>query len=105
MNALQRTTPQDLPLLMLGRVAPLALCLVVAAGINAEGQEVGGKSGWVSLFNGKDLEGWTPKIKGYEAGDNYGNTFRAEDGVLKVSYDQYPTFNGRFGHLFSKHKY
>ena len=55
---------------------------------------------WQSLFNGKDLSGWTPKIKGYELGENFGNTFRVEDGVIKVSYDQYESFNGRFGHLF-----
>jgi len=58
------------------------------------------KSHWISLFNGKDLTGWTPKITGYELGNNYGNTFRVEDGVLKVSYDQYDKFGGRFGHLF-----
>ncbi|HRZ82391.1 MAG TPA: DUF1080 domain-containing protein, partial [Candidatus Hydrogenedentes bacterium] len=36
---------------------------------------------WVPLFNGKDLEGWTPKIKGYPLGENHGDTFRVEDGV------------------------
>jgi hypothetical protein len=70
----------------------------------AQGQETK-KGGWISLFNGKDLDGWTPKIKGYEAGDNFGNTFRVEDGVLKVSYDQYKTFDNRFGHLFYKQPY
>ena len=55
---------------------------------------------WQQLFNGKDLTGWTPKIAGYEAGDNYGNTFRVEDGILKVSYSEYDTFGTRFGHLF-----
>ncbi len=55
---------------------------------------------WIDLFNGKNLEGWTPKIRGYEAGVNYGNTFRVEDGVLKVSYDEYDAFGDRFGHLF-----
>ena len=55
---------------------------------------------WISLFNGEDLTGWTPKITGYEAGDNYGNTFRVEDGLLKVRYDQYDRFDNRFGHLF-----
>ncbi len=55
---------------------------------------------WISLFNGKDLSGWIPKIKGYPVGENFGNTFRVENGVLKVSYDQYDTFGGRFGHLF-----
>jgi hypothetical protein len=57
--------------------------------------------GWVELFNGKDLSGWTPKIAGYPAGENYADTFRVEDGVLKVGYDKYDgEFNDRFGHLF-----
>jgi hypothetical protein len=58
--------------------------------------------GWIQLFNGKDLSGWTPKIKGHDLGDNFGNTFRVEDGVLKVSYDEYDNFGGKFGHLFYK---
>lgn len=57
---------------------------------------------WISLFNGKDLDGWKVKIKGYDLGDNYGDTFRVENGVLKVSYDHYDKFNQRFGHLFYK---
>lgn len=57
---------------------------------------------WIQLFNGKDLTGWTPKIKGYAAGDNFGNTFRVEGGVLKVGYDKYEQFDNRFGHLFYK---
>ena len=60
---------------------------------------------WIPLFNGKDLTGWTPKIKGYPAGENFGNTFRVEDGVLKVSYDKYDKFAGKFGHLFYKDKF
>jgi len=60
----------------------------------------GGTDGWIPLFNGKDLTGWTPKIAGYELGENYGNTFRVEDGILKVAYDQYDKFDGKFGHLF-----
>ena len=57
---------------------------------------------WRPLFNGKDLTGWTPKIRGEALGDNYGDTFRVEDGVLKVVYDpaKYPTFGEKFGHLF-----
>ncbi len=60
---------------------------------------------WISLFNGKNLDGWNVKIAGYELHDNYKNTFRVENGVLKVSYDQYETFNGEFGHLFYKDKF
>lgn len=55
---------------------------------------------WIQLFNGRDLSGWTPKITQHELGDNYANTFRVEGGVLKVSYDGYQSFDGRFGHLF-----
>lgn len=55
---------------------------------------------WVALFNGKDLSGWTPKIRGYALGENFGDTFRVEDGLLKVRYDAYDKFDQRFGHLF-----
>lgn len=59
------------------------------------------EQGWISMFNGRDLAGWTPKIKGYPLGENFANTFRVEDGVIKVSYDGYDgQFKGRFGHLF-----
>jgi hypothetical protein len=61
--------------------------------------------GWISLFNGKDLTGWTPKIKGYELGENFGETFRVENGVMKVSYDQYNKFDRKFGHIFYKDKF
>lgn len=60
------------------------------------------ESKWISLFNGKNLDGWTPKFAGHKLGVNYKNTFRVEDGLLKVSYDRYKTFNGKFGHLFYK---
>lgn len=57
---------------------------------------------WVSMFNGKDLTGWTPKIRYSEFGENTGNTFRVEDGMLSVRYDQYEEFGQKFGHLFYK---
>lgn len=59
---------------------------------------------WETIFNGKDLTGWQPKFAGYEVGVNYKNTFQAENGRLIVSYDEYDTFNGEFGHLFYKEK-
>jgi len=60
---------------------------------------------WIQLFNGKDLQAWTVKITGYKLDDNFGKTFRAEDGLLKVSYDHYDQFGGRFGHLFYRRKF
>ena len=60
---------------------------------------------WIQLFNGKDLDDWTAKFSGFEAGVNYKNTFAVEDGLLKVSYDAYDTFGNKFGHLFYKDKF
>jgi len=61
---------------------------------------------WQSLFNKKDLSGWTTKIHRYKTGDNYGATFRVEDGIIKVRYDQYEgEFDDRFGHLYYDEPY
>ena len=63
------------------------------------------KTEWIQLFNGKNLDGWKMKITGYPFGENYGNTFRVENGVMKVSYDQYKAFDEKFGHIFYKNKF
>lgn len=55
---------------------------------------------WIPLFNGSDLEDWIPKFTGHELGVNYLDTFRVEDGVFKVSYDNWSDFDGEFGHIF-----
>jgi hypothetical protein len=60
------------------------------------------KEEWLVLFNGKDLKDWTPKIARHEVGRNFGDTFRVEEGLLKVRYDKYKSFDGQFGHLFYK---
>ena len=60
---------------------------------------------WHSLFNGKDLSGWTPKIARHPVGENYADTFRVEDGVIKVFYDKYGKFERQFGHLYSNQAY
>ncbi len=62
-------------------------------------------SDWQQLFNGRDLAGWTPKITGYPLNENFGNTFRVENGVMKVAYDKYDNFNSRFGHIFYNQKF
>ena len=56
---------------------------------------------WIQLFNGKNLDGWIPKILGHETGVNFGNTFRVRNGVMHVGYEAYEgPFNSRFGHIF-----
>jgi hypothetical protein len=63
---------------------------------------VADNEGWIPLFNGINLDGWIPKVAGYEAGVNALDVFRIENGILRVSYDKYDRFNNRFGHLFYK---
>jgi len=55
---------------------------------------------WISLFNGKNLDGWTMKFAGHPPGENFGNTFRVENGILSVRYDQYKSFDNTFGALY-----
>lgn len=60
---------------------------------------------WIPLFNGENLDGWTPKFAGHPLGENLNNIFRVEDGLLKVSYDDAKEFKGDFGHLFYQTPY
>ena len=60
---------------------------------------------WIQIFNGKDLNDWTAKFAGEDVGVNYLNTFRVEDGMLRVVYDDWQEWGGKFGHLFYKTPY
>ncbi|MCE7067479.1 DUF1080 domain-containing protein [Dyadobacter sp. CY326] len=66
------------------------------------GQKNADKQEWKQLFNGKNLDGWDIKIRGYELNDNYLNTFRVEDGKMVVRYDKYDDFKQKYGHIFYK---
>lgn len=69
--------------------------------VYANGMAQTDNAGWETLFNGENLNGWTTKTHHYEVGNNYGDTFRAEDGIVKVRYDHYEgPFNDRFSHLY-----
>lgn len=63
------------------------------------------QNGWIQLFNGEDMTDWTIKIRNHAINENFGNTFRVEDGLLKVRYDQYENFNEKYGHIFYKDKF
>lgn len=90
-------------------VLPLALAFViglVGPGATQWAEAAPPETGeWISLFNGKDLAGWTPKIRGLPLGEDPARTFRVEDGLLKTSYEGYSKFDDQFGHLFYKEKF
>ena len=87
------------------RFGVIALALLSSFVLSVGGAGEPKDSEWIPLFNGKNLDGWTPKFAGHEAGVNYLDTFRVEDGLLKASYDKYQQFDGKFGHLFYKDKF
>ncbi|WP_149193544.1 3-keto-disaccharide hydrolase [Luteimonas suaedae] len=86
-------------------IARSGCCILLFAALSAGGaaaDTAAEEEEWIALFNGRDLDGWTPKITGHALGDNFADTFRVEDGLLKVRYDGYASFDGKFGHLFYK---
>ena len=84
----------------------ISLCFIVMV-FTTCGTKLSGnrKNEWIQLFNGKDLNDWVIKIKGKPLNDNYQNTFRVEDGVIKVRYDGYTDFNRQYGHMYYKRKF
>lgn len=85
---------------MKSATAAILVACAIVPGLARAGEADEDRREWVQLFNGRDLAGWVPKITGHDAGVDFANTFRVEGGVLKVAYDGYDSFGGRFGHLF-----
>ena len=56
---------------------------------------------WISLFDGETFDGWIPNFNHHETGVNWGNTFRIEEGIIQVRFDEYgEDYNDQFGHLY-----
>jgi hypothetical protein len=88
----------------------VALMSGALAGLDAVQKDTG-KSGakndpdqkeWIQLFNGRDLSDWVIKFAKHDLGENVNDTFRVEDGMLKVRYDKWTNFDGEFGHIFHR---
>lgn len=74
----------------------LSLVLIAAPAVAYEAK-------WEPIFDGKTLNGWTPKITGYASGEDPKHTFIVKDGAIRVSYANYNnTFGAEYGHLFWK---
>src|SRR3954454_8667971 len=88
---------------MVHRRAVALIVATLAMGLNTafvSYQAAADPKDWIQLFNGKNLDAWVPKIRGYALGENFGDTFGVQNGLLRVSYEKYPKFEDRFGHLF-----
>ena len=82
-----------------------ALALIVVQASAPADWRAAPASDWQTIFNGRNLDGWVVKLAHHEVGDNYADTFRVENGAIRVMYDKYgDDFGARFGHLFYKQK-
>jgi len=79
------------------RIGMTVWCLLLSGLAIAKSNQ---QEDWIQLFNGKDLDDWVPKFTGFPLGENYLDTFRVEDGLFKVSYENWDDFNSEFGHIF-----
>jgi hypothetical protein len=82
-------------------IKPVVIIMILIASACGSSQKSGDEN-WIQLFNGKDLNEWQIKFSGYELGENLNNTFRVEDGLLRVRYDEWNGWNNQFGHMFYK---
>jgi hypothetical protein len=88
-----------------GITLAMTCALACASMSQAMAQSAPSGEEWIQLFNGRDLDGWTPKITHHAVGENFADTFRVKNGVLQVSYDKYANFDTQFGHLFYRTPY
>ena len=90
-NGLEQSNPHAVQFQSASNRANLTpVALQKTEGSAAKPEEPAVKTGdWRPLFNGKDLTGWTPKIRFSALGEDPLKTFRVEDGMLCVNYDQY----------------
>ena len=83
------------------KVTVLPKLLIFATVLSCFGCSFKNPPEWKQLFNGKNLDDWQVKLRGHELNDNFGDTFRVEDGHIQIRYDKYEDgFEEKYGHLF-----
>ncbi|MEZ5040665.1 MAG: DUF1080 domain-containing protein [Saprospiraceae bacterium] len=79
----------------------LISCLIFAC-TTPPAPDTSQEEAWQSLFNGKDLSEWEIKIAGHPINENFQNTVRVQDSMIRISYDDYDQFGEAYGHIYYK---
>ena len=81
-----RMTRSHLRLRMIASLTAIGVLAVASAALTRAAQQKNdpGKEEWIQLFNGRNLDGWTPKFAKHDLGENFNDTVRVENGVLEV---------------------
>ncbi len=90
---------------ILGLILALSIPAILSSSQAQTNKNDPDRKEWKQIFNGKNLDGWDVKIRGYAMNDNFGDTFRVENGMMTVGYEKYDKFNDRFGHIFYRDKF
>jgi len=85
-----------------GALALSGVAVGFAAPAPTARQDDSSRKEWLQLFNGRDLNDWVIKFARHDLGENVNDTFRVEEGLLKVRYDKWKAFDREFGHMFYK---
>jgi hypothetical protein len=94
-----------MPLLIRGTRSGAAIAIALAGALLAGACATAGpvndpeERSWIQLFNGEDLAGWKVKFAEHDVGVNLHDTFRVEEGILRVTYEDWPSWTGEMGHL------
>jgi len=92
---------------MIRFLKPFAFCLIILI-LSSCGESQNNESkaeSWQTLFDGKSLNGWVPKIHRHEVGDNFGETFRVVDGVIQVNMINMRSLKKSTGISFTKNHF
>lgn len=87
------------------KILPLLLLLFSNSIIAQKSDDQFKDTEWISLFNGKDLSGWTIKIADQEINHNLNETFVVEDSMIRIRYNKYEEFSDAFGHMYYETPY
>ena len=79
---------------------PIFLLLILSLISCSPSQPDAKQEEWIDLLDVNNISNWDLKIRGYALNENYNNTFQLSENSLKVSYDNYDSFAGQFGHIY-----
>lgn len=82
------------------KLAAALLLTLTAAAAPAQTWHEAPEDAWRQLLDEHSLDGWRVKLTGHPLDEDPLGTVRVEDGVMKVSYDAYASFDRDFGHIF-----
>src|ERR1051326_1389256 len=85
---------------------PLKMCLILIVLSGVAGAESSGADGWISLSNGKNLDGWYSFLLTAGKNNDSRHIFKVEDGMIHIlDVDESLTRGDSYGYLATNDEY